>query len=48
MFDLSLLVFWRYWLYIEPYVCNKYHDISMMAYEFEIIAILNIIGFVYK
>ena len=28
----------------EPYVCNKCHDISMMIYELEIIAILNVIG----
>ena len=26
----------------EPYVCNKCHDISMMAYELENIAILNV------
>ena len=28
----------------EPYVCNKCHDVSMMAYELENIAILNIKG----
>ena len=26
----------------EPFVCNKCHDILMMAYEFENIAILNV------
>ena len=26
----------------EPYAHNKCHDISMMAYELEIIAILNV------
>ena len=26
----------------EPYVCNKCNDISMMAYELENIAILNV------
>ena len=28
----------------EPYVCNRCHDVSMMAYEFENIAILNVKG----
>ena len=28
----------------EPYVCNRCYDISMMAYEFENIAILNVKG----
>ena len=37
----------HYWYFkdtgykFEPYVCNKCHDISMMAYELENIAILN-------
>ena len=26
----------------EPYVCNKRHDISIMAYELENVAILNV------
>ena len=30
----------------EPYVCNKCHDISMMAYELEDIAILNVKGLI--
>ena len=32
----------------EPYVCNKLHDISMMAYELENIAILNVKSVDYK
>ena len=32
----------------EPYVCNKFHDISMMAYELENIAILNVKNVDYK
>ena len=32
----------------EPYVCNKFHDISMMAYELENIAILNVKSVDYK
>ena len=28
----------------EPYVCNRCHNVSMMAYEFENIAILNVKG----
>ena len=32
----------------ESHVCNKCHDISMMAYELESIAILNIKGVDYR
>ena len=32
----------------EPYVCNKCHDISMMAYELENIVLLNVKGVDYK
>ena len=38
----------HYWYFkrvgykFEPYVCNKCHDMSMMAYELENIAILNV------
>ena len=32
----------------EPYVFNRCHDISMMAYELEDIAILNIKGVDYR
>ena len=32
----------------EPYVCNKCHGISMMAYELKNIAILNIKGVDYR
>ena len=32
----------------ELYVCNKCHDVSMMAYELENIAILNVKGVYYK
>ena len=38
----------HYWYFLnlnythEPYVCNACHDISMMAYELENIAILNV------
>ena len=32
----------------EPYVCNKFHDISMMAYELENVAILNVKSVDYK
>ena len=32
----------------EPYVCNKCYDISMMAYELESIAILNVKGVDYR
>ena len=32
----------------ELYVCNKCHDISMMAYELENIAILNVKGVDYR
>ena len=32
----------------ESHVCNKYHDISMMAYELENIAILNVKGVDYR
>ena len=39
MHDLSLL---EYWTISQPYVCNECHDISMMAYDLENIAILNV------
>ena len=32
----------------EPEVCNGCHDISMMAYELERIAILNVKGIAYR
>ena len=32
----------------EPYVCNGCHDISMMAYELENIAVLNVKGVDYR
>ena len=28
----------------EPYICNGYYGVSMMAYELEDIAILNVKG----
>ena len=30
------------------YLCNKYHDIKMMAYELENIAVLNVEGVDYR
>ena len=33
---------------LEPYVCNKCHDISMMAYKLENIAILNVKAIDYR
>ena len=44
----------QYWCFknigykFKPYVCSKRHDISMMVYELESIAILNIKGVVYR
>ena len=44
----------HYWYFkdigykFEPYVCNECHDISMMAYELENIAILNVKGVDYR
>ena len=44
----------HYWYFLdigykyEPHVCNKCHDISMMAYELENIAILNVKGVEYR
>ena len=44
----------HYWYFkdigykFEPYVCNKCHDISMMAYELENAAILNKKDFDYR
>ena len=44
----------HYWYFkdigskFEPYVCNKCHDISMMAYGLENIGILNIKGVNYR
>ena len=32
----------------EPHVCNKCHDISMIAYELKTIAILNVKGVDYR
>ena len=32
----------------EPYVCNKCHGLSMMAYELKNIAILNVNGVDYR
>ena len=44
----------HYWYFkdigykFEPYVCNKCHDISMMAYELKNVAILNKNDFDYR
>ena len=44
----------HYWYFkdigykFEPHVCNKCHDMSMMAYELENIAILNVKGVDYR
>ena len=44
----------HYWYFkdigyiFEPYVCNGYHDIPMMAYGLENIAILNVKGVDYR
>ena len=44
----------HYWCFnnigykFEPHVCNKYCDISTMAYELEYIAILNVKGVEYR
>ena len=44
----------NYWYFLdigykyEPNVCNKCHDISVMAYELENIAILNVKGVDYR
>ena len=44
----------HYWYFLnlnytyESYVSNGYHDISMMAYELEYIAILNVKGIDYR
>ena len=44
----------HYWYFkdidykFEPYICNGCHDISMMTYELENIAILNIKGIDYR
>ena len=44
----------HYWYFkdightFEPYVCNRCHDISMMAYNLENNAILNIKGVDYR
>ena len=37
MYDLSLLVY-----KLEPNLCNKCHDISMMAYELKNTATVNV------
>ena len=44
----------HYWYFkdisyeLEPFVCNKCHDISIMAYELENIAVLNLKGVDYR
>ena len=44
----------HYWYFkdigykFEPYVCNKCHDISMIAYELVNIGILNVKGVDYR
>ena len=44
----------HYWYFkdigyeLEPYVCNKCYDMSMMAYELENIATLNVKGVDYR
>ena len=38
----------HYWYEFEPYVCNKCHDISMMAYELKNAAILKVKGVDYR
>ena len=45
---------WHYWYFkgisdtSESHVCNKYHDISLMAYELKDIAILHVKGVDYR
>ena len=45
---------WHYWYFkgigykFEPYVCNGCHDISVMAYGLENVAILNVKGVDYR
>ena len=45
---------WNYWYFLDtcyrykPEVCNGCHDISIMAFELENIAILNIKGVDYR
>ena len=48
MYDLSLLVLFRFKQTYEPEVCNRCHDIQMMAYELENITILNVKEIDYK
>ena len=44
----------HYWYFkdlgckFEPYVCNGYHDILMMAYELKNTSILNVKGVDYR
>ena len=44
----------QYWYFkdigykFEPHVCNKSHDITVMAYEFKNIAIMNVKGIDYR
>ena len=45
MYDLPLLVFWRYIGYkYESHNCNKYHDLLMVGYDLKNFMILNIKG----
>ena len=47
-------IIFHYWYFkdisyeLEPFVCNKCHDISIMAYELENIAVLNLKGVDYR
>ena len=45
MYDLSLLVFLHEAYKYETEVCNGCHDMSMMAYELESIAILKLVDY---
>ena len=48
MRDFSLLIFLSEGYIYEPEVCNSCHDVSLLAYELENIAQLNIKGVGYK
>ena len=50
----KICMFWHYWCFkgiadtSESHVCNKYHDISLMAYELKDIAIIHVKGVDYR
>ena len=48
MHELSLLVFSGLNYKFEPEVCNGCHDVSMIAYELQNIAILNVKGVIWN